>query len=155
MSCFWEALTVAPPFLDTCLDIFGAWINQTILLIWDIILENRAFFVKNGFLTQKLFFVMDQTFTINLLSYTKILVPIYRLRAITFFMVPPFFGKKMAFCPKIKKKLSWALFREALIVAPPFLDMCLDIFGAWINPPKHFYWDIIWQNIACFAKKCF
>ncbi len=32
---------------------------------WDIILENIAFFAKNGFLKQKLFIVMDQTFTIK------------------------------------------------------------------------------------------
>ncbi len=74
---------------------------------------------------------MDQTFTINLLSYTKTLVPIYRLRAITYFMVPPFVWGKMA------------VFLEVLIVAPPFLDMCLDIFGAWVNPTKNIYWDII------------
>ncbi len=43
-------------------------------------------------------------------------------------MVPPFFGEKKAFLPQNK-----AVFREALIVAPPFLDMCLDIYGAWIN----------------------
>ncbi len=77
---------------------------------------------------------MDQTFTINLLSYTKTLVSIYRFRAITFFMVPPFFGKKWPFCPKIKK------------------DMCLDIFWAWINQKKSFDWDINLENIALFAN---
>ncbi len=50
-----------------------------------------------------------------------------------FFMVPPFFCKKWPFCPKIKNTLLLAVFLEALIVAPPFLDMCLGIFGAWIN----------------------
>ncbi len=32
---------------------------------WGIILENIAFLAKNGFLKQKLFFVMDQIFTIK------------------------------------------------------------------------------------------
>ncbi len=35
------------------------------LFDWDIILENIAFFAKNGFLKQKHFFVMEQTFTIK------------------------------------------------------------------------------------------
>ncbi len=47
--------------------------------------------------------------------------------------------------------MSWAVFREALIVAPPFLDMCLDIYGAWIKQKKSFDWDIILENIAFFA----
>ncbi len=68
----------------------------------------------------------------------------YKHNVITFFfMVPPFLGKKMAFCPKIKKTLSWAVFQEALIVAPLFLDICLDIFGAWNNPPQKIVWDIL------------
>ncbi len=70
-------------------------------------------------------------------------------------MVPPFFGKKMDFCPKIKKTLPWAIFRETLIVAPPFLDMCLDIYGAWINQKYSFDWDIILENIDFFAKNGF
>ncbi len=98
---------------------------------------------------------MDQTFTINLFSYTKTLVPIYRSRAITFFMVPPFLGKKLPFCPKMKKLCRELFFREALIVAPPFLDMCLDIFGAWIKQKKSFDWDIILENIALFANSVF
>ncbi len=61
----------------------------------------------------------------------------------------------MAFLPQNKKTLSWAVFRETLIVAPPFLDMCLDIYGAWINQKKSFDWDIILENIAFFAKNGF
>ncbi len=64
-AVFPEALILAPPFLDMCFDIYGAWINQKKSFDWDIILENIAFFAKNGFLKQKLFFVMDQTFTIK------------------------------------------------------------------------------------------
>ncbi len=30
--------------------------------------------------------------------------------------------------------------------------MCLDIFGAWINPKQSFDWDIILENIALFAN---
>ncbi len=56
----------------------------------------------------------------------------------------------MAFLPQNKKTLSWAVFREALIVAPPFLDMCLDIFGVWIKQKKSFDWDIILKNVALF-----
>ncbi len=48
-----------------CLDIYGAWINQKQSFDWNIILENIAFWAKNVFLKQKLFFVMDQTFTIK------------------------------------------------------------------------------------------
>ncbi len=70
-------------------------------------------------------------------------------------MVPPFFEKKMAFLPQNKKTLSWAVFQEALIVASPFLDMCLDIYGAWINQKKYFDWDIILENIAFLAKNGF
>ncbi len=70
-------------------------------------------------------------------------------------MVPPFFEKKWPFCPKIKKTLSWAVFQEALIVAPPFLVMGLDIYGAWMYQKKSFDWDIILENIAFFAKNRF
>ncbi len=45
MSCFSKALIIALlPFLDMCLDIFRAWINQKQSFDWDIILENRDFF---------------------------------------------------------------------------------------------------------------
>ncbi len=99
---------------------------------------------------------MDQTFTINLFSYTKTLVPIYRFRARTFFMVPPFLVEKNGlFVPKLKKTVVSCFFLEALIVVPPFLDMCLDIFGAWINPKKSFDWDIILENISFFANTFF
>ncbi len=80
---------------------------------------------------------MYWTFNTNHLSYIKTLVLIYIFRAITFFgwyiYIPPFLEKKMAILPQTKKTFLWAYFREALIVAPPFLDMCLDIYGAWIN----------------------
>ncbi len=48
-----------------CLDKYGAWINQKKSFDWGIILENIVFLAKNGFLKQKPFFVMDQTFTIK------------------------------------------------------------------------------------------
>ncbi len=51
-------------------------------------------------------------------------------------VVPPFFEKKWPFCPP-KKHCRELFFREALIVASPFLDMCLDIYGPWINPNKN------------------
>ncbi len=55
-----------------------------------------------------------QTFSTNHLSYIKTLVPIYT-------------------------DLGLAVFREALIVAPIFLDICLDIFGAWINQTEKLF----------------
>ncbi len=114
MWVYGEALIVAPPFLDMCLDIYGAWINKKKSFDCDIILYNIAFFAKKGFLKQKLFFVIDQTFTINLLSYTKTLVPLYRFRAITFFMVPRFFWEKMAFLPQNKKNFVVSCFSRSL-----------------------------------------
>ncbi len=97
-----------------------------------------------------------RTFSTNHLLYIKTLVPIYIFRAITFFWwCRHFLREKMAFLPQTKKMLSWAVFREALIVAPPFLDMCLDIYGAWINKKKSFDWDIIWENIAFVSKNGF
>ncbi len=86
-----------------------------------------------------------RTFSTNHLSYTKTLVTIYIFRAITFFDGAAIFGKKMAFLPQNKKTLLWAVFREALIVAPPFLDMCLDIYGAWI---RHYF-----RKYSIFGKK--
>ncbi len=75
-----------------------------------------------------------QTFSTNHLSYTKTLVPIYRFRAITsFWWCLP----KMVFLPQNKKYLLWAVFQEALNVAPLFKDICLKIFGAWINKKKN------------------
>ncbi len=73
-----------------------------------------------------------------------------------FFMVPPFFGKKWPFCPKIKNNFIVSYFSRNLnYIAPLFLDMCLDIFGAWINPKKSFDWYIILENIALFANTFF
>ncbi len=68
-----------------CLDIFGAWINPKTSFDWDIILENRAFFAKNDFLTQKRLFVMDQIFTIKHFPCTETLIPMYRFMAYTLF----------------------------------------------------------------------
>ncbi len=99
---------------------------------------------------------LGRTFSTNHLSYIKTLVPISIFRAITFFWwCHHFWGKKWPFCPKIKKTLSWAIFQETLIVASPFQDMCLDIYGAWINQNKSFDWDIILENIESFAKNGF
>ncbi len=96
-------------------------------------------------------------FNTKTLSWTKLSPSTFfhRFRAITFFMVPPFYGKKWPFCPKIIFFLSLAVFQEALTVAPPFLAMCLDIFGAWINQKTSFDWDIILENIAFLAKNGF
>ncbi len=97
-----------------------------------------------------------QTFSTNHLSYIKTLVPIYRFRAITFFRCRHFLRKNCLFAQKLKKLFVWAVFLEALIVAPPFLDMCLDIFGAWINN-KNLFGTFFKENRAFFEEKkmCF
>ncbi len=62
----------------------------------------------------------------------------------------------MAFLPQnIKKSLLWAVFQEALMVAPLFLDMCLDIYGAWINPQKYLFGIFVLENIAFLKEKGF
>ncbi len=99
---------------------------------------------------------MYQTFSTNHLSYTKTLVPIYRFRAITFFLwCRQFLETKCPFCPKIKQTLSGAVFRVALIVAPLFLDICLEIFGAWINQKTFFWGTFLLENKAFLAKSFF
>ncbi len=62
-------------------------------------------------------------------------------------MVLPFLWTKNGLFALKLKTLSWALFWEALIVAPPFLDMCLDIFGAWINQKKSFDWGYYLKKV--------
>ncbi len=98
-----------------------------------------------------------QTFSTNHLSYTKTLVLIYVFSAITFFDGAAIYVEKMAFLPQNKKLCRELFFEKPLIVAPPFLDMCLDIYGAWINQKKSFDWDIIiiLENIAFLAKNGF
>ncbi len=61
----------------------------------------------------------------------------------------------MAFLPPNFFVVVMSCFLEVLIVAPPFLDMCLDIFGACFNQNKSFDWDIILENIALFANTVF
>ncbi len=94
------------------------------------------------------------TFTTNHLSYTKTLVPLYIFRAITFFWwCHHFWGKNGLFAPKLKKLLR-AVFLEALIVAPPFLDMCLDIYWAWINQ-KIFWLGHYFRKYSIICKHFF
>ncbi len=94
-----------------------------------------------------------RTFSTNHLSYIKTLVPIYIFRAITFFWwCRHFLRKNGLFAPKLKKNLLWTVFREALIVASPFLDMCLDIFGAWINQ-KNLLIGTLFRKYSIFCKK--
>ncbi len=69
-----------------CIAVFGAWVKHKNIFNCVIFKENIAIFAEIVFVTKN--FVIDQTFTINLLSYTKTLVPIYRFRAITFFIAP-------------------------------------------------------------------
>ncbi len=52
-----------------------------------------------------------------------------------------------------KTTLSWAVFLNALAVAPLFLDISLDIFGVWISPKDIFYWDILKKKEVDFNTK--
>ncbi len=67
-----------------------------------------------------------QIFNTNHLSYTKTLVPIYRFRAINKFYGASIILEKNGIFTKKIKTLTWAIFLEAFIVAPSFLDMCLE-----------------------------
>ncbi len=70
-------------------------------------------------------------------------------------MVPPFLVKKWPFCQKVKKTLSLPDFLDAIIVAPIFLDMCIEVFGAWVNHKKISNSDIFEEDRAVFAKDGF
>ncbi len=72
-----------------------------------------------------------------------------------FFKVLPFFWKNRSFTKKLKETLSSAIFLESFIVAPLFLDMCLQVFGAWINQNNVFVCDIFLENKIYFQKKLF
>ncbi len=68
-------------------------------------------------------------------------------------VVPPFWGKKWPFFPKKSlKTLSWTIFLEAFFVAPIFLDIYLEVFGAWVNHKNISNSDMFKVDIALFAK---
>ncbi len=58
----------------------------------------------------------------------------YRLMAYNLFWWYHFWVKNGIFYKKFKKTLSWTIFLEAFYVAPLFLDLCIKVFGAWVNP---------------------
>ncbi len=51
--------------------------------------------------------------------------------------------------------MSWANFLEAVIVAPIFLDICIEVFGPLVNHKNIFYSDIFKEDTAVFAKDVF
>ncbi len=60
----------------------------------------------------------------------------------------------MAFLPKFKKNpLSWTIFLEAFFVAPLFLDIWIEIFGAWVNHRNISNSDIFKEDTAVILQK--
>ncbi len=51
--------------------------------------------------------------------------------------------------------LSRANFLEAVIVAPIFRDICIEVFGAWVNHKHISNSDIFKEDTAVFAKDGF
>ncbi len=51
--------------------------------------------------------------------------------------------------------MSWANFLEAVIVAPIFLDICIEVFGAWVNHKNISNSDIFKEDTAVFTKDVF
>ncbi len=56
---------------------------------------------------------------------------------------------------KLKKTLSSVHFREAVIVVPMFLDICIEVFGALVNHKNISNLDIFKEDTAVFAKDGF
>ncbi len=50
-------------------------------------------------------------------------------------------------------KLSWTIFLEAFFVAALFLDICIDVFGAWVIHTNNSYLDIFKEDTAVFLQK--
>ncbi len=46
-------------------------------------------------------------------------------------------------------------FLEAFFVAPLFLDICIEVFGAWVNHKNVSKSDIFKEDTAIFAKDGF
>ncbi len=151
----WETITSTSLFDSLQFDI--VFIESTNFICWMLLLRQamRVYAMAKALGRPAARPAVYRTFSTNHLSYTKILVPIYIFRAIAFFGWCHHFLRKNGLLHQNKNTLSWAVFREALLVAPPFLDMCLDIYGAWINRKQSFDSDIILENIAFFAKNGF
>ncbi len=47
------------------------------------------------------------------------------------------------------------MFLEAFFVAPLFLVVCIEVFGAWVNPKNISNSDIFKEDTAVFAKDGF
>ncbi len=47
------------------------------------------------------------------------------------------------------------IFLEAFFVAPLFLDICVEVFGAWVNHKIIFNSDIFEEDTVLFAKDGF
>ncbi len=63
--------------------------------------------------------------------------------------------KNGLFAKKEKNTLSWAIFLEGFFVAPLFLDICIEVFGAWVNHKNISNSDIFKEDTAVFAKMVF
>ncbi len=51
--------------------------------------------------------------------------------------------------------MSWTIFLEAFFVAPLFLDICIEVFGAWAYHKNISNSDIFKEDISVFAKDGF
>ncbi len=64
-------------------------------------------------------------------------------------------GKK-SFCQKVLKKLCYEpFFLEAFFVTPLFLNICIEVFRAWVNHKNISNLDIFKEDTAVFAKDFF
>ncbi len=61
----------------------------------------------------------------------------------------------MAFLSKHKTTLSWTIFLKAFFVDPLFLDICIEVFGVWVNHKNISNSDISKEDTAVFAKDVF
>ncbi len=51
--------------------------------------------------------------------------------------------------------MSQTIFQEAFFVAPVFLVICIEVFGAWVNHKNISYSDIFKEDTAVFVKDGF
>ncbi len=80
----------------------------------------------------------------------------YRLMAYNLFWWCHYFlVKKWPFCQNVLfLKLCHNHFLETFFVAPLFLDICIEVFGAWVNH-KNISNSNIFEGTAVFAKDAF
>ncbi len=78
-------------------------------------------------------------------------MPMYRFMAYNLFWWCHHFGIKNALLPQSLKKKNL----EAFFVAPLILDICIDVFWAWVNHKYISNLDIFKEDLVLFAKDGF